>query len=366
MENSKLSIGFIGTRGIPNQYGGYEAAIQELAPRLSARGHEVVVYCSASQTNKVDIWKGVKLVYSLDPEKYLGSSGQFIYDLISNIKSYRYRHDVIFHMGYTSDSVLYRFWYNRSLHITNMDGMEWMRTKYSRRARKFLSYAEKLAANKSDLLIADNKGVEEYLTGKFSTPVFNISYGVEIPKVFNLNDLELYNMVPQKYDLLIARIVPENNIETAIKAKLGSTDKFPLVIIGNRTNYRDHLIKEYGKHEKILFKDGNFNAEIINSLRHFSRYYIHGHSVGGTNPSLLEAMAAGCRIFAHDNVFNRNVLFDGGIYFSSVEQLSELFSKRGLGISEKQLANNITLLQAMNNWEKITDLYEQAAQRKNI
>ena len=86
MRKSKLSIGFIGTRGIPNEYGGYEAAVQELAPRLAEYGHDVVVYCSKVQKSRYNVWKGVKLIYSLDPERFIGSSGQFIYDLFSNFK----------------------------------------------------------------------------------------------------------------------------------------------------------------------------------------------------------------------------------------------------------------------------------------
>lgn len=361
MKKDKLSIGFIGIRGIPNEYGGYEAAVQELAPRLAAKGHDVIVYCSKSQKSRYKEWNGVKLVYSYDPEKNIGSAGQFVYDLISNIKSNKQNHDVIFHMGYTSDSVLHRFWSKKAIHITNMDGLEWKRTKYSSRARRFLAYAEKLAALKSNLLIADNKGVEEYLIEKYPTKVVQIAYGVEIPALFDKNHLSEYSVVPGHFDLVIARIVPENNIETIIKAKLNSTDGYPLLIIGNHTAHRQELKTEYSNSEKVIFCDGNFNREVLDSLRHYSRYYIHGHSVGGTNPSLLEAMAAESRIIAHNNRFNKNVLLDGGLYFENVEQLKVYFSDSVSLITNEHIKRNIESLKNNFTWDLITNKYEEVA-----
>jgi glycosyltransferase involved in cell wall biosynthesis len=366
MRKDKLSIGFIGTRGIPNEYGGYEAAVQELAPRLAAKGHDVTVYCSNSQKSRFKEWNGVRLIYSYDPEKYIGSAGQFVYDLISNIKSRKQNHDVIFHMGYTSDSALHRFWSKNAFHITNMDGLEWKRTKYSNRARKFLAYAEKLAAFKSDLLIADNKGVEGYLVEKYPANVFQIAYGVEIPTSFDKNHLVEYNVSPGSFDLVIARIVPENNIEYIIKAKLSSNDEQPLLIIGNHTTHRDELMNKYSKSKKVIFNDGNFNREVLDSLRHYSRYYIHGHSVGGTNPSLLEAMAAKSRIIAHENQFNRNVLLDGGLYFENDEQLMEYFNRPSVLVTDEDIQHNIENVKSSYNWGLITYKYEEAAYQHKL
>ena len=340
---NRLSIGIIGTRGIPNEYGGYEAAVQELAPRLAERGHKVVVYCSLAQKSRVTEWKGARLIYNIDPEKYLGSAGQFVYDFLSNISARRQKHDLIFHMGYTSDSVWFKVWDPRAAHITNMDGLEWKRSKYSKQVRKFLYYAEKLAAINSHALIADNKGIENYLNKKYKTTVLQIAYGVEIPKSFSEESIHKYNLRKQEYDLVIARMVPENMIETIIQAKIDSADSVPLILFGNHTKYRDELISKY-KEQRIVFKDADFNKEVLDGIRHFSRYYIHGHSVGGTNPSLLEAMASRCRIIAHDNVFNRHVLSGNGEYFANKTQLSSVFNCQRKVIKPEQVENNINLL----------------------
>ena len=363
MLTKKLSIGIIGTRGIPNQYGGYEAAVQELAPRLMAKGHEVVVYCSSLQTYKDSIWNGVKLIYQYDPENRIGSAGQFIYDLKCNISSRFQNHDVIFHMGYTSDSVWHWLWDSKARHITNMDGLEWKRSKYSQRVQKFLKKAEKWAAVKSNLLIADSIGILEYVQQKYNTPVLHIAYGVQIPNVFDEKRLAEYKLTPNKYDLLIARMVPENNIEMAIKAKnLSNVEDVPLVIFGNENSYGNKLKEEYKGNARIKFCNANYDKVLLDSLRHFSRYYIHGHSVGGTNPSLLEAMAAQSRVLAHNNVFNKGVLQQGGSYFNTADQLVELLNQDNpYAISLEQIAGNLKLLMEDYNWEIITNKYEEAA-----
>ncbi len=358
----KLSIGFIGTRGIPNEYGGYESAIQELAPRLVRKGHKVVVYSSSLQTYKENTWHGVDLDYNYDPEDKLGSFGQFVYDFKCNISAKQHKHDVIFHMGYTSDSIWHWLWDRNAMHITNMDGMEWMRSKYSLKVQKFLKKAEKWAANKSKLLIADSTGIMNYLTDNYSTPAVHIAYGVEIPGSFDKKYLSDYNLEPGGYDLLIARMVPENNIEMAIKAKIISLDDFPLVIFGNSNDYCSMLRKQYHSEKRIRFMDANYNKIALDSVRHFSRYYIHGHSVGGTNPSLLEAMAAGCRVIAHNNEFNSGVLGSGGEYFSTIENLIEIFNQDSFtAIKQSQIEMNISLLKKVYNWERISNEYVEAA-----
>lgn len=363
--DKKLSIGIIGTRGIPNQYGGYEAAVQELAPRLVSMGHRVVVYCSSLQGTREKTYEGVELVYSYDPENSLGSFGQFIYDLKSNIASRKYKHDVIFHMGYTSDSCWYWIWDRSAIHITNMDGMEWMRSKYSPKVRKYLKKAEKWAATKSNLLIADSIGIKDYLEENYSTLVRHISYGVTIPSGFTPNEIKEMGLIPFQYDLVVARIVPENNIELIINAKLQSIEDIPLLIYGNKNELWQELVSRYGSESRIRFMDANYNRKSMDSIRHFSRYYLHGHSVGGTNPSLLEAMAAECGVIAHNNVFNKGVLQDGGRYFSTKDELVVLLnSSKDELISKQQIENNISRLKTDYNWDSISKLYEEISYSK--
>ncbi|MFA5418729.1 MAG: DUF1972 domain-containing protein [Bacteroidales bacterium] len=357
----KLSIGMIGTRGIPNQYGGYEAALQELAPRLAALGHRVVVYCSHHQIFKQTTWKGVELTFHYNPEDKLGSAGQFIYDLNCNLHARKQHFDVILHLGYTSDSVWHRLWDPKARHICNMDGMEWMRSKYSHGVQHFLKKAEKWAALRSDLLIADSAGVYQYLEKKYPTPIALIAYGAEVPHQFKLNHLTAYGLKAFEYDLLIARMEPENNIEMAMEAKIDSGNTVPLVVFGNENKYAEKLNEKYKALPVIKFFRANYNQDVINALRYYSRYYVHGHSVGGTNPSLLEAMAAQCRILAHNNIFNKGVLQGGGQYFSDAPQLSRFFNLQNSDlISRTQIDENLKSIRTKYNWEQICQQYEAA------
>src|SRR5215469_9735731 len=154
-----MNIGIIGTRGIPNQYGGFEQFAEFIAPALVERGHAVTVYNSSLHPYKENNWKGVNLVHQYDAEGKLGTAGQFIYDFNCIKDSRKRKFDVILQLGYTSSSVWSFLFPKKSVLVTNMDGLEWKRTKYSKPVRRFLRYAEKWAATYSDFLIADSKGI---------------------------------------------------------------------------------------------------------------------------------------------------------------------------------------------------------------
>ncbi|MFZ4520513.1 MAG: DUF1972 domain-containing protein [Bacteroidales bacterium] len=359
--NNKLKIGIIGTRGIPNRYGGFEAFAEQVSQRLVKLGHEVTVYCSHDQQYRQDTLNGVRLVYCYNPESHIGTAGQFVYDLNCNLHSLNQSYDVILHLGYTSDSVWTWIWSRKSRHLTNMDGMEWMRSKYTPAVRAFLKKAEKRAASRSSLLIADSMGILEYLESNYSTPVRFISYGAAIPESFDVEVPGSFNVHPYQYDLLIARMEPENNIGMAVEAKLCEKPEFPLLIFSNETEYGNHLKLRYQREPMIRFLGPNYQVDAMNSLRHFSRCYIHGHSAGGTNPSLLEAMACGSMIFAHDNRFNRSVLDVNGGYFHNTEQLADLLKQSISQENRHRIAeNNLNIIRNHHNWDFITQEYESA------
>jgi glycosyltransferase involved in cell wall biosynthesis len=360
MSNS-LKIGIIGTRGIPNRYGGFETFAAQISPRLVARGHQVFVYCSHDQAYRQATINGVNLVFRYNPESLLGTAGQFIYDLNCNLHSRIHPFDVILHLGYTSDAVWTGLWSSRAKHLTNMDGMEWQRSKYASPVQSYLKKAEKRAAKGSDMLIADSTAILDYLESHYPTPARFISYGAEIPGSFDSTVQGRFVVDPYLYDLLIARAEPENNIEMAIEAKLGENSAVPLLIFSNETNFGIRMKGRY-RHEKMIrFEQANYLEEVLNSLRHYSRYYIHGHSAGGTNPSLLEAMACGCRILAHDNRFNRSVLAGNAGFYKDALQLTDLL-KQNWSVEEflPQTQKNLEAIRTNHHWDFITDEYERA------
>jgi len=351
MKKDKLSIAILGSRGIPNRYGGYEACAQELGIKLVERGHEVTVYCGSDHPVKDEWWHGIRRKIVLNPENKMGTAGQFIYDLNCNLHSRRKNFDIILHLGYTSDSIWYWLWPKKSIHLVNMDGQEWNRSKYNPKVRRFLKYAERLATKRSKYLIADSHPIEKYLAEKYENPIRYIAYGADIPHSVPVSGPEMLGLKSKEYDLMIARMEPENNIEMAIEAKL-------LVIIGNSNNYKKHLLKKYGNKKQIKFVDAVYDPEQVNSLRYHSRYYLHGHSVGGTNPSLLEAMACSCVIFAHQNPFNKAVLGNDAFFFNSKITLIDAFQIPFSTVYPVWVSNNLEKIKHHYNWNIITEQYE--------
>lgn len=365
-----MKIGIIGTRGIPNRYGGYEQFVEHAAPELISRGHEVFVYNSSLHPYEGSEWNGVKLIKKNDPENKIGTAGQFVYDLNCILDTEKKHFDVILQLGYTSSSVWSFLFPKKSVIITNMDGLEWKRQKYSRLVRSFLKAAEKWAVKHSDYLIADSIGIREYLLKKYKTDSTFIAYGAEIFDHPDEQWIKEQNLTPYNYDLLIARMEPENNIETIVKAHLLSMSTQPLIIIGNYKNkYGTYLQRKY-QSATIQFRGGIFEKQLLDSLRFYSRFYFHGHSVGGTNPSLLEAMASQALIVAHDNIFNKSVLGDNAFYFSSIEQIADILNK---GIEKNDflpmLQNNLKKIRTEYSWphiiDKLENLFQHAISRKS-
>lgn len=361
----KLRIAILGTRGIPNRYGGFEAFAAELAPRLAQRGHRVTVYCPHDQPYQEPEYHGVRLVHRPNPEGILGTAGQFIYDLGCNLHSRREPFDVVLHLGYTSDSVWTRLWSPEAKHVTNMDGMEWTRAKYRPAVRAFLKKAEAWAARRSDLLIADHPVILKYLATKYATPAIYISYGAEIPEPSDeeatLPELTASGLRSGAYDLVLARMEPENKIETAIRAKLEAGGEIPLAIVSNDTGYGAILKKRYAAEPMIRFLPAVYRPGGADALRRQARFYIHGHASGGTNPSLLEAMACRCRILAHDNPFNRGVLESNGFFYADTASLATLL--RTLDPDRnftEAIAGNLERIRTSHDWEHITNQYEEA------
>ncbi|MGZ5135230.1 MAG: DUF1972 domain-containing protein [Flavitalea sp.] len=354
-----MKIGIIGTRGIPNQYGGFEQFTEFVAPALVKRGHDVYVYNSSLHPYTEPKWNGVKLIVCYDPENRLGTFGQFIYDL-NCIRDTRKRNfDVILQLGYTSSSVWSFLFPKKSAVVTNMDGLEWKRSKYSKTVQRFLKKAERWAANNSDKLIADSKGIQQYLFNKYKKESDFIAYGATVFNNPNESIPGKYRVVPNKYNLLIARMEPENNIENILKGYQQSTIQDTLLLIGNYTNSYGSFLRQQYQDERIRFLGPVYDMDQLNDLRHFSHLYFHGHSVGGTNPSLLEAMASNALIVAHDNVFNRAVLEAEAFYFSTAEEITEILNH---GIDKARyrefIDKNRLKISEFYSWEYITDLLE--------
>lgn len=353
-----MILAILGTRGIPNHHGGFEQFAENFSVYLADLGHEVYVYNSHDHPYRESEYKGVRILHKNDPENRLGTFGQFIYDFNCILDSRSRKFDVILQLGYTSSSVWGWLLPRKPIIVTNMDGLEWKRSKYSVPVRRFLKYAEKLAIASSDYLISDSLGIQDYLRDEYGKDSEFIAYGADPFYDPDETILNRFGVSPEGFNMLIARLEPENNIQTILDGVVESQTKIPFLIIGkHETQFGAYLKSRYNKYAHIVFLGGIYDLEILNNLRYFSNLYFHGHSVGGTNPSLLEAMASKALIIAHDNVFNKAILEEDAFYFSTSTQVARIMDhhKRDFGA---MVANNFSKIRNQYSWDLINQLYE--------
>lgn len=355
-----MKIAILGTRGVPNYYGGFEQFAEFFSVYLVNKGHEVYVYNSHNHPYQEKIFNGVNIIHCYDPEYKMGTAGQFIYDY-NCIKDSRKRNfDIILQLGYTSNSVWYFMLPEEPIIITNMDGLEWKRSKYSKPVQQFLKFAEKLAAVKSDYLVADSLGIQESLKRLYNKESEYIAYGATPFTNPDENILKEYDVEKYGYNMIMARFEPENNIDMVLQGVANTKNDTPILVVGNyKTKHGDYLTEKYKPYKNIRFIGGLYNLEHLNNLRLFSKIYFHGHSVGGTNPSLLEAMASGALIAAHNNAFNRGVLQDNAFYFSNPDEVAHLIANLDKEKNKAIIENNIQAIENDFNWEKINGKYLQ-------
>ncbi len=355
-----MKIGILGTRGIPNNYGGFEQFAEFFATYAAKEGHDVFVYSPHNHTYSGATFENVHLIKCYDPEHKIGTVGQFIYDLNCILDSRKRNFDIILQLGYTSSAFWYDLHPKNSIVITNMDGLEWKRTKYSKPIQKILKIAEKLAARKSDYLISDSIGIQEYLLKTHNKESEYIAYGANNFNTPDENILNTYQVEKNSFNMIMARFEPENNLEMVLQGVMLSKDEKPILVIGNHnTKYGDYLKTKFASCKKIQFLGAIYNLNHLDNLRYFSNLYFHGHTVGGTNPSLLEAMASQALIAAHRNHFNHGVLKENAFYFENsldVKKILETIKK----IDNLQFVkNNFEAIANNFNWNKINEQYLQ-------
>ena len=365
-----MKIAFLSTRGIPNNYGGFEQFAEYISVGLVQRGHEVTVYSPHFHPYKEEEYKGVRVKHIYSPEKWMGSSiGSFFYDFLCMRDALRKeKYDIIYECGYTSIIPAY-IWFNVGeqkdvIVTTNMDGLEYKRTKFNPLVRKFVFWEEKEAVKHSHYLVADNIGISDYYREKYGRLSKVLAYGADIHDDYDSNFLNEYDLMPNNYYLIVARIEPENNIEMAIEGYLASKekDKKPLVIVGKtNTRFAKELIDKFGHQKSIRFLGGIYDFKKLNSIRHFSYAYFHGHSVGGTNPSLLEAMASGVMLLSHDNVFNKTVLHNNAFYYSDKTSVANILDNIDTLVAENKtriVEANLNEIRTNYSWEHLVDEHE--------
>jgi len=316
-------VAIIGSAGIPAKYGGFETLAENITKYL---GEEflISVYCSCSffVKNKINNHNNSRLIYI--PIKANGIQS-IIYDIISIIDAvFIKKNSIILVLGTSGSLVipLIKIFSNVKV-ITNIDGLEHKRAKWNYFAKWILKWFEKFSVKFSDEIISDNIIIKEYVKKEYLKDSNFIAYGGDHAQIISM-DKETkgtYNL-PDKYAFSVCRIEPENHIELILKSFINFKE-FPIVFIGNwnSSKYGKNLKIKYSKNDNIILIDAIYDNFILNQLRSNCYVYIHGHSAGGTNPSLVEAMCSCLPILAYNVSYNKETTFNKAIYFSSKEEL---------------------------------------------
>lgn len=351
-----MKIAILGTRGIPNNYGGFEQFAEYLGQGLVLQGHEVTVYNPSIHPFKDKQYKGINIISKYSPENKIGSLANFYYDWICSCDASKKDFDIVYHAGYQSAApgIKYYAHKSKSVWITNMDGIEWKRDKWSKAVKWLTKIMEKIAINNSDYLISDNIGIQSYYKDFHKTDSFFLAYGANVPKEVSSSLLDSYNLIDNNFSVVIARLEPENSIEIILEGYTLSKNNKELLVVGNNdTKYGNYLKNKFSKFSYVKFVGGIYNKEHLDALRKYSEFYFHGHTVGGTNPSLLEAMAVGANIIAHNNMFNKSVLQGNAQFFSKQDELRSIINES----ENKDFSNNrnsvIEIIKDNYSWDKI-------------
>lgn len=329
---SKISI--IGTVGVPACYGGFETLVENLIDEETCQ-QDLTVYCSSkSYSEQLKTYKGAKLTYI--PFKANGAQS-IIYDITSLIHALFNRPNVVLILG-VSGCVFLPFFrlLSKSKVVTNIDGLEWKRDKWAKWPKRFLKLSEKIAVKHSDVVIADNQAIADYVAAEYGVQSKVIAYGGDHavgPDRVNRDD---------GFALALCRIEPENNVEMILQAF--SQTSTPLKFVGNWNNsdFGKRMQSQFASFDNIELIDPIYDIETLSELRASCSFYVHGHSAGGTNPSLVEMMHFAKPIICFDCHYNR----------SSTENKARYFSDATV------LVNTINQHKALNNGQTMLEIAE--------
>lgn len=359
-KEQKRKLAVIGTVGLPANYGGFETLAEHLVENLSDR-YEMTVYCSGKKYPKekrLRYYKGARLQYiSLDAN----GIQSIPYDTLSILHSLFYA-DVLLILGVAGAWILpfVKLFTNKKI-IISIDGIEWKRDKWSNLAKLYLFWAESLAVRFSHIDISDNEAIQDYTAERYGSLSRIIEYGADHTLKLALDDetRKKYPFVGQPYAFKVCRIEPENNVHIVLEA-FAHNPKLPLVIVGNwdKSEYGQNLKVQFQNHSNIFILDPIYNQAKLDVLRGNATLYVHGHSAGGTNPSLVEAMYLRLPVLAFGVSYNRVTTENKALYFSNLEELTTQLEQ--LNIAKLPQLGQVMgqIAQRRYTWRTIADKYE--------
>jgi glycosyltransferase involved in cell wall biosynthesis len=323
-EDRRPTVRILGTHGVPANYGGFETAAEKVGLHLLARGWRVVIYCQVEGRGPItyDEWQGIERVNV--PVDLPGWRGTSLFDLKCVRHAGRYR-DLNLVFGYNTG--IFNIWQRlkRIPMVINMDGIEWSRSRWGFTRQAILYINERFSALFGNHLIADHPEIEKYLwTRAPKRKVTMIAYGAD--EVLDADDgpVRALGLEPGGYLTLICRPIPENSILELVEGFSRRPRGIKLALLGNYRPAEDeyHRAVVDAASDEVVFLGAIFDPDVVQPLRFHSAMYLHGHTVGGTNPSLVEALGAGNPVLAHDNAYNRWTAGPDQAYFTTADDVA--------------------------------------------
>lgn len=363
----RTKVAVIGVVGVPARYGGLETLAHNFVLELRDK-YDITVYNSTHNylpEERRGTWEGAKIKYI--PVKPNGAQS-VPYDMLSMMHAIT-RNDILLVLGVSGCILLplLKLFFRKKKIVVNIDGLEWRRPKWGKFAKAYLKLAEKIAVKYADRIIADNAGIQDYVAEVYQKESDMIAYGGDHANTAEIlpEDYAKYPFLKGKYGVKACRIEPENNIEMILEA-FSQNDSIAVVILGNWNDsaFGIDMRERYGKYEHIYLLDFIRDARVLDMLRSNAYVYLHGHSAGGTNPSLVEAMNLGLAVVAYGGtVFNKNTTENQALYFENAEQLLAHLRDMTPEIRAKVGADMKVLAGALYTWKVISQEYSDTLER---
>ncbi len=357
-----MQIALVGTRGVPARYGGFETCVEEVGRRLVERGHDVLVYCRERGPAEHLGMRRVEVpAVRQKALETLSSTAVAVVDVL------RRRPDVVVLFNAANAPLLPLLRAGRVPVATHVDGLEWRRAKWSGAGRRYYRGAEALAVRWSDALIADAAGIKQYYVDEFDAGSHEIAYGAPILSDPGCDLLVRLGLTSGGFHLVVARFEPENHVDLVVAGYRRSAATRPLVVVGAAPYADRHTARVRAAaagDDRVRLIGAVWDQRLLDQLYANAFTYLHGHSVGGTNPSLLRAMGAGTATLAYDVVFNRDVLHDAGWYFGTPEEVAALVEAAEAAPEQTAERARRCLARARRyDWDEVAKQYEQLCEQ---
>ena len=370
-----MRIALVGTRGVPARYGGFETCVEEVGRRLVKAGHEVVVYCRLRDDDPLpaesDIavgdttneYEGMQLVHLPAVNKKALETLSHTALSVAHIRKHPVDVAIVFNSANSPFVPMLR---RAGIPVaTHVDGLEWRRSKWQGAGRCYYRAAEAMAVRWSDALIADAQGIADYYRCEFDADTELIAYGAPIIADERSELIGQLGVESGRFHLVVARFEPENHVDVIVDGYRRSSAELPLVVVGSAPYADEYTARVHGLGDaRVVFTGGVWDQDLLDQLYANCATYLHGHSVGGTNPSLLRAIGAGAATLAYDVNFNREVLQDTGRYFGDAADVAALIEDAERHPEQTaERGANARRIAYRYDWDDVASRYEALCER---